>query len=102
MANWVRFSERIPMGSDLDFQGMVFIQDEDGKLATAWVPDDASWVRDRYKDCCWLENLPPLPKPRTLEDVVKEYLYCAVGGIRRLELKEEMQEILERKDDERF
>lgn len=112
MANWVRFSERMPTEGDLDNGGQVVIQGEDGTLATAWIPHhrrrDASGPPDHYKDCCWLESLPPLPEPRTLEDVARDMIGCdgipitkPCAYVVHYALIEEMKEILERKDDER-
>lgn len=42
----------------------------------------------------WLENTPDTPKPRTLEDVVRDYLTTTFD--RRPELEKEMKEILEK------
>ncbi len=65
MANWVRFSDRLPTEDDMNYEGEVVIQHEDGMLSTAWP------LLHNYKTSFWLENIPELPKPRTLEDVAK-------------------------------
>ena len=106
MAKWVKFTERMPTEGDLDNGGQVVIRNKNGTLATAWIPHhrrrDASGPPDHYKDCFWLENLPRAPKPRTLEDVVWEFLSLTVSNRpanfdRKLDLQGEMREILERK-----
>lgn len=113
MANWVKFTERMPRDSDVNHEGKVVIQYEDGTLTTAgflWVLDDSGRLDTPYKDCYWLENVPELPKPRTLEDVAGELVakiqkspklckeYLPAWWIERVN---EMKEILEREDDER-
>ena len=102
MANWVKFSDRLPTEDDLDYNGKLMFADKYGFTSyTRWDCGDDSIV-EHYMAYRWLENIPPLPKPRTLEDVVKEYLYHAGNTIQRLALQDEMLDILERKDDERY
>lgn len=95
MANWVKFSDRLPTEDDLDAFGGLVVSDDEGNR------DYVYWYRFQpefpMKACYWLENIPPVPKPRTLEDVVREYVYHAGNTIRRLELQDEMKEILEKK-----
>lgn len=104
MANWVKFSERMPTKNDLDIHGGLFLCGPDGKGEyMTFGPFSHAFraIYERYEGYYWLEHTRPAPKPRTLEDVVKEYLYHAGNTIRRLELQDEMKEILERKDNGR-
>ena len=106
MSNWIKFSDRMPTEADADTGKKVIGKGMGGDWYVTYLADVY-----RYPDCCadhfWLENVPPLPKPRTLEDAVRDLLryaekrwrtvpvslpvYCAV-------LFEEMKEILERKE----
>lgn len=103
MANWIKFSDRMPTEDDLDIHGGLFLCDPSGKGEyMKFGPFSHAFraIYERYEGYYWLENnAPPVPKPRTLEDVVKEYLYNAGNTIQRLVLQDEMQDILEKKLD---
>lgn len=96
MSNWVKFSDRIPSEDDANADGVVFIQHGGGVKSVAYV-DNAEHYEDGW---FWLEGVPPVPKPRTLEEVVRELLrYIERGGVSSSDwcndLIKEMKEILE-------
>ena len=101
MAKWIKFSDRMPTEADAGLDGEVFVQHEGGKFTA-----DIFWVRnnpDHYEVHYWLENVPALPKPRTLEDVVGDLRrYFERGGVVGSkwcdDIVNEMREILERKE----
>ncbi len=94
MCNWVKFSDRLPTKSDANFDNEVFIQCQDGTRSTACLDHIDEGQHLPYPDWFWLENTPDTPKPRTLEDVVRDYLTTTFD--RRSELEKEMKEILEK------
>ena len=99
MSNWVRFSDRMPTEADAGPEGEVFVQHSGGMMGTA----DIYWAsdHDHHDTGFWLENVPPLPTPRTIKDVVLEYIDAA-NWIEPWECRyrDEMKEILEREEHE--
>ena len=90
MSNWVKFSDRLPTEADAGPEGEVFVQ-HSGGMFTADI-----YCSDLFEDCYWLANVPPLPKPRTLEDVVQQYLDTSQPQP-RVDLLNEMKEIIRKK-----
>ena len=100
MAKWVKFSDRLPTEDDLDDAEGLFLSDGNGRHYST----NSGWLAysSYYDDWLWLEDVPPLPKPRTLEDVARDL--CSTGfdfnwhiltaEVRRL--VNEMKEILEK------
>ena len=99
MSKWVKFSDRLPTKADADKEGEVFVEHSGGcrsKVSIHWASGNpCHWV-----DWFWLENVPEIPKPRTLEDVTRELLDSGMGGnsVHWLVLFEEMKEILGREE----
>ena len=95
MSNWVKFSERLPTEADANQYGWVIVLRRDDEYA--YSSTDAMKNPDRYTEFCWLEGVPSLPKPRTLEDVVRDYLADANWNEPwEQRYRDEMLEILER------
>ncbi len=103
MANWVKFSERLPKEKDCDGAGALFVMDEHGDRDTISI-SYTELNAELFEDQFWLENVPDMPEPRTLEDVVEEYLSINVRDVgdrrHRMNLEKEMREILERSGNE--
>ena len=101
MSNWVRFTDRLPAETDCDGAGYLFVMDENGDWETTTIIH-TTMHPEAYKEYFWLENVPELPKPRTLEDVARElhdnFLDLSLDDIQKLAV--EMKEILEGKDNE--
>jgi len=94
MCNWVRFSDRLPTEADADIGGNVIVLHPDNSwyIKKCYGTEESNfWKRN---DLFWLANVPRRPKPRTLEDVVRDYLTTTFD--RRSELEKEMKEILEK------
>ena len=96
MSNWIKFSDRMPTEADADTGKKVIGKGMGGDWYVTYLADVY-----RYPDCCadhfWLENVPPLPTPRTLEDVVRQYVDTSKPQP-RVDLLNEMKEILGVKD----
>ena len=103
MSKWIRLSDREPTESDAVIDGRSILMCEPSKGFTRCFTVDLGkfrankWQRDNYY---WLCGVPEPPRIRTLEEVVKEYVYNAANTTRRLELEKEMKEILGGNDDE--
>ena len=72
MTRWVRFSDRLPTVEDFLPTGELIILGEEGIETAICKVDALESVRDLYSECFWLENVPELPKPRTLEEVARD------------------------------
>ena len=105
MAKWVKFSDRMPTEGDLDTHGGLFLCGPDGKgeyMTFGPFSHAFKAIYERYEGYYWLENnAPPVPKPRTLEDVARDMIVRYSYHNPLSKLIKEMKEILERKDDER-
>lgn len=106
MSKWIKFTDRLPTEADANIKGQVLILYPDGGMASV----DRLMQRNRMNkenNCCWLEDVPEPPKPRTLEDVVREYIETVINhrhytderAERGNRLVEEMRGILEKGDD---
>ena len=96
MSNWVKFSDRLPSGADANSEGELFMQHEDGTRSitcTEFTEEEPDQCVEDYAGWFWLENVPPLSKPRTLEDVVREYVDTSKPQ-RVLDLFKEMKEFI--------
>ncbi len=105
MAKWIKFSDRTPTEADTDTKGNLMVRcDKHGY----WYMRHIKVIKQNLsfydkRGLSWLEGIPPLPKPRTLEDVVREYLggsdeECLLYREDNRRLRKEMREILEEKD----
>lgn len=109
MSKWVKFSDRHPTVANADSYGSVVILRDGNQFGHVYLEMNEVEIKcGDYDDYHWLENVPPFP--RTLEDVVRDYLtttgdmntvFGPAGNIkalteRVLELQKEMREILEK------
>tara|TARA_R110002020_G_scaffold419585_1_gene628753 strand:+ start:172 stop:462 length:291 start_codon:yes stop_codon:yes gene_type:complete len=95
MARWIKFSDRMPTEADADPDKKVIGKGAGGNWCVTYLADVCIFP-DQYADHFWLASV---PQPRTLEDVVREYLAASGDVGRRLELQKEMREILQKGQD---
>ena len=100
MSNWVKFSDRLPTEADADIDGNVMVLRPDNSwcikkcYGTAGSIMSNLWVIECGDlHLLWLESVPKRPKPRTLEDVVREYVDTGKPQ-RVLDLLKEMKEFI--------
>lgn len=95
MSNWVKFSDRMPTEFDANFSKEVIAMSDNGTWHTVMLPHalhNPSWYEHHF----WLENVPK--PPRTLDDVVRDYL-SATGDISsRVKLQKEMKSFIKEKE----
>ena len=89
MSKWVKFSDRLPTEADADLNKKVIVKKAGGSWYIAYLSEVCRCTY-HYADHFWLANV---PKPRTLEDVVREYVDTGKPQ-RVLDLLKEMKEFI--------
>jgi len=101
MSNWVKFSDRLPTEGDANINGDVIVHYADGAYAFVNIWNLDAPHNAVSSESHWLDNVPPVPKPRTLEDVARDMIGCDGIPITKpyvvhSALIEEMKDILEK------